>query len=61
MATVATDQITVEYQDATGAWIAAATTVDSSAEILRGMQDVSRSFPGKRIRAVQNGRIVDIL
>jgi len=51
----------IQLQDDTGNWRTFHVTQNNPPLILTGMNQLSNQFPGKRVRAVSNGRIVDIL
>ena len=56
------DTVYIQVQDDVGIWRTVHTTINDSQRIIMEMRSVSRRFPGKRIRAVdQAERIVDIL
>ena len=54
--------IDIQFQDSTGNWRTVIVTQNISAMILSNMQSLQQSYPGSRIRAIdQAGRVVDIL
>jgi len=56
-----TELIEIQLLDQTGNWRTFHVTQNVSAMVNSGMQQLSRQYPGHRIRAVNNGRIVDML
>lgn len=51
----------IQLQDDSGNWRTFNVTRNIPMNIINGMRQLSRQYPGKRIRAVSNGRLVDIL
>jgi hypothetical protein len=57
-----TRDVAIQYQDAMGNWITSVTVPNQPPVILNGMKSVAVLFPGKRIRAVdQGGKLIDML
>lgn len=55
------ENVELQVQDITGNWRTMHVTRNISPMILSGMEQIAEQFPGQRVRAVCNGRIVDIL
>lgn len=55
------DNVELQVQDTTGNWRTMHVTRNIPPMILSGMEQIADQFPGQRVRAVSNGRIVDIL
>lgn len=53
--------VELQVQDTTGNWRTCHVTRNIPPMILSGMEQIADQFPGQRVRAVCNGRIVDIL
>lgn len=53
--------VELQIQDDFGNWRTLQVTRNISALIIAGMRQLASQFPGKRVRAISNGRIVDIL
>lgn len=53
--------IEIQLLDHSGNWRTFHVTQNVSAMVNAGMQQLSRQYPDHRIRAVNNGRIVDML
>jgi hypothetical protein len=54
------DQVEVQLQDESGNWRTMAVTVNISAIIRTRMEEVQRQFPGARVRAYRDGRLLDM-
>lgn len=52
--------VELQIQDETGNWRTCHVTVFDYQIIHSGMDQLARQFPGRRVRAVENGTIVDI-
>ena len=56
------DQVDIQAQDTSGVWRTYHTTQNQSQKILIEMQNLKRSQPNFRVRAVdKSGRLVDML
>lgn len=53
--------VEIQIQQVNGNWRTYQHVMNESMYITRAMQSLSRSYPGKRIRAAMGNRVVDIL
>jgi hypothetical protein len=55
------EQVEIQLQGESGNWRTMAVTVNVTAIIRTGMEEVQRQFPGARVRAVdRGGRLLDL-
>lgn len=54
--------IEIQIQDVNGYWLTVQTTMTGQSQYLLGlMHQIQRTYKGRRVRAIENGHLLDIL
>jgi hypothetical protein len=55
------DKVEIQVQFAGGQWRTLSVVLNDPTYVLRGIKSASTQFPVKRVRAVYQGRLIDML